>query len=134
MTSPTQQNSRKLATNGKQAEALACAWLQERGLVVLERNYHCAYGELDIIAQHGDTLVFVEVRYRNSMTHGGALTSVDYRKQQRLIYTAQHYLQAHQITDEQSCRFDVVGMCHNRYGDWQFHWLPSAFCSTEYDV
>lgn len=101
---------------GKEAEQQAAAYLQSQGLQLLECNYHCRGGELDLILRDGDTLVFTEVRFRKQQHFGGALASVDHHKQQRLIRAAQHYLQTHKWKGP--CRFDVVGMSSHKPPDW----------------
>ncbi|KQY86885.1 MULTISPECIES: YraN family protein [Roseateles] len=112
---------------GAAAEDAALAHLQRAGLRLLERNYRVGAGpsrragEVDLILQARDgTLVFVEVRARADASHGGAAASVTSRKQQRLIYAAQHYLLRH--ASPPPCRFDVVALD----GD-QLTWLQGAF-------
>lgn len=105
---------------GADAEQLAAHYLQQRGLKLLQTNYHSRYGEIDLIMQDGDTLVFVEVRLRNNPGFGGAAASVDARKQDKLIKTAQHYLCT--LKKVPPCRFDVVAL----EGD-TVNWLKSAF-------
>jgi len=114
-------------TRGDAAEDAALAHLQRAGLRLLERNYRVAAGpsrhagEVDLIMQDRDgTLVFVEVRARATASHGGAAASVTARKQQRLVYAAQHYLLRH--ASPPPCRFDVVAID----GD-QLTWLQAAF-------
>lgn len=92
---------------GQLAEDRAQAMLTANGLRVLARNFRCKGGEIDLIMRDGDSLVFVEVRYRRSSNFGGALSSVDQRKRQRLIHAAQVYLATNPW--EGPCRFDVVG-------------------------
>lgn len=97
----------KLNANNKglAAEKLAETYLLKQGLRLKSRNYHCRYGEIDLIMQAADTLVFVEVRLRKNKQFGSAGDSITPQKQQKLLLTAQHYLQQH---GEQACRFDVV--------------------------
>ncbi|MBI4336231.1 MAG: YraN family protein [Chloroflexi bacterium] len=78
---------------GKAGEAAACSYLVAHGWQVVERNYRCPWGEVDIVAQDGDTLVFVEVRTRQSKTFGTPQESVTAAKRQHLVAAAQHYLQ-----------------------------------------
>lgn len=106
---------------GDRAEAQAEQWLRGQGLVTLTRNYHCRRGEVDLIMRHDETLVFVEVRLRRHTAFGGALASIDTRKQQRLILAAQHYLQRHPW--DGPCRFDVLGLDAQGVADW----IPDAF-------
>lgn len=105
---------------GIAAEQLACDYLQARGLQFVERNYRLKRGEIDLIMRDGSTLVFVEVRYRKTQRYGGALQSIDPRKQARIIRCAQYYLQYR--APHAQARFDVVAV----EGD-QLHWIPNAF-------
>ena len=89
-------------------ERRACAELERAGLELLERNYATRQGELDLVMRDGDTVVFVEVRYRKSASHGDAAASVTPAKQARLILAAQHWLAAHPRHARLACRFDVV--------------------------
>lgn len=92
---------------GKVAEELAAAELYKLGYQILVSNYNCKHGEIDIIAQEADSLVFVEVRCKRTTTYGSPAESITAAKQQKIALTAQHYLQEHNIQDI-NCRFDVV--------------------------
>src|SRR5574343_750250 len=94
--------------DGDDAEALAAAYLRRAGLQIQMQNYRVRGGELDLIALDGETLVFVEVRYRKNARFGGAAASIDARKQQRLIHAAQVYLLIHPRQALRPCRFDCV--------------------------
>ena len=91
---------------GERAEALAAVWLMERGLRISERNYRCRFGEIDLIARDGVTVVFVEVRSRGSDAYGGAAASITPAKRERLLKTARHYLAG--IEPVPPCRFDAL--------------------------
>lgn len=91
---------------GEQAEVLAAAFVENQGLRIVARNYRCRYGELDLIARDGDTLVFIEVRRRASSRFGGAAASIDASKREKLLKTARHYLAA--LAAPPPCRFDAV--------------------------
>jgi putative endonuclease len=93
---------------GQHYEDEACRLLRSAGLEILRRNYRCKMGEIDLICRDGDTLVFVEVRYRGHSRFAGAAASVTPAKQRRLWATAQLYLQQRDLSDRQPCRFDVV--------------------------
>lgn len=93
---------------GQHGEDAALAYLQQRGLTLIERNFLCKGGELDLIMQDGDVLIFVEVRKRADRNHGGAAASVTSAKQKRLITAAQHYLQRYRMPP--ACRFDVIAI------------------------
>lgn len=93
---------------GDQAESLAIALIERAGLRVVERNYQVRGGEIDGIALDGETLVFIEVRFRKNHRFGGAAASIDQRKQQRIIHAAQIYLMQNPRHANRSCRFDCV--------------------------
>lgn len=103
-------------------EEAAARYLQRAGLSIERRNYRCRRGEIDLIARDGDTLVFVEVRYRRNNRYGSASATVDARKQSKLLATADSYLQHFKL--ECPCRFDVVAI----EGDAQnIQWIRGAF-------
>ncbi|MGD8587993.1 MAG: YraN family protein [Chromatiales bacterium] len=112
--------------SGKQAEEQAKQYLEQRGLRLLERNYRCKQGEIDLIMQQAETLVFIEVRYRKSSTFGSALESVTAQKRNRLLAAARHYLQANRASSP--CRFDVVGITGQATGA-HLEWITDAFRS-----
>lgn len=111
---------------GQEAEDLACRYLQAQGLRLLERNYHCARGEIDLIMRQDDGIVFVEVRYRRSVSFGGGAESVDYHKQAKLIATALHYLQGHKRLSDCPSRFDVVAVAPGKE-QANIQWIRDAF-------
>src|SRR3954469_3179331 len=92
---------------GNKAEDYAAAWLQRRGLKLVERNWRCRGGELDLVLRDGGVLVMVEVRLRGSDRFGGAAASVDARKRAKLLIAARAYLAG---KPERPCRIDVVTM------------------------
>ncbi|MGK9067505.1 YraN family protein [Stutzerimonas chloritidismutans] len=95
---------------GQQAEDAAKRYLERHGLRLVQRNWSCRSGELDLVMLDGDTVVFVEVRYRRHTAWGGALESVDYRKQQKLVKAAQLFLQKESRWARHPCRFDVIAI------------------------
>ena len=97
-------------TAGFKAEDCARVYLLEQGLTWITSNYRARCGEIDLIMQELDVLVFVEVRARSSMAFGGGAASVTYHKQQKLIRTASLYLQKFKLHDECVARFDVVSL------------------------
>jgi len=94
---------------GNVGEELAARELASRGYAILERRYRTEYGEIDIVATDGDTLVFVEVRPRASGEFGDAAESVTDAKKRRVTRMAIDYLARHDIIDR-ACRFDVVAI------------------------
>lgn len=109
---------------GFKAEQRACAFLLTQGLQWVESNYRCRWGEIDLIMREGNDLVFVEVRARTSVSFGGAVASVTYGKQQKLIKTAIHYLWSKKMHDKQPVRFDILGL---EGTEPQIEWIKNAF-------
>jgi putative endonuclease len=93
---------------GDAAEQRALLFLQAQGLTLVERNFRCKGGEIDLVMRDGGSLVFVEVRKRADTRHGGAAASVTARKQARLIVAAQLFLQRYRMPP--ACRFDVIAI------------------------
>lgn len=91
---------------GQFYEDKACEYLSKAGLRLLCRNYTTRQGEVDLIMQQADTLVFVEVKYRQANHFGRAIEAVTYRKQQRILAAAKHYLMTQ--NSQAYCRFDVI--------------------------
>lgn len=89
-------------------EEKAAQFLTEQGYRIICRNYHSRYGEIDLIAENEDFLIFVEVKLRAALSHGRPEEAVTPKKQEKLRLTAQQYLQNHEI--EKQPRFDVVAL------------------------
>ncbi len=115
--SPTQKH-------GRRAEQAAEQWLQSKGVQVLARNLSCRGGELDLVAKHNHTLVFIEVRSRRSASHGGAAASVSRQKRRRLVHAANYFLP--DLTRVwfdgriPPCRFDLITIEQGRL-QWLQH-------------
>lgn len=92
---------------GAFGEDMACSYLEKQGYRILERNFSCKAGELDIIAFDGETLTFVEVKCRTGTGYGNPSEAVSYYKQSRIVKTALFYMNKHKIFDYMS-RFDVI--------------------------
>lgn len=99
---------------GKKYEDIAAEYLKQNGYTILERNYHNRYGELDIIAEKENILIYCEVRYRNTEQYGGALGSVDVRKQKKLCRTAAVHYALNGMAQGKYCRFDVIGISEDQ--------------------
>ncbi|MGN8260812.1 YraN family protein [Pseudomonas sp. SMSB3] len=112
---------------GQAAENQALGYLQGHGLQLLARNWRCRGGELDLVMLDADTVVFVEVRYRLHAGFGGALGSVDGRKQQRLVLAATLFLQKESRWADYPCRFDVVALQGSQHAGRPLQWLKNAF-------
>lgn len=112
---------------GDEHELLACHYLERQGLTIIEQNFHSRGGELDIIAQESNTLVFVEVKYRKNKNYGGAISAISPNKQEKIRRTAQYYMQQAALNEyNTACRFDVIAIegCGNKA---EFNWLKNAF-------
>ncbi len=107
---------------GQGAEAHAARFLEAQGLKIVARNYRCRYGEIDLIANDGATLVFVEVRSRSSNRFGGAAASITAAKRDKLTRTALHYLAT--LRRAPRCRFDALLLTHER---GPVEWIQDAF-------
>jgi len=94
---------------GKQGEDLAVAYLKKEGYVVIERNYRCLFGEVDIVAKDGDTIVFVEVKSRRSDRFGEPQMAVGLEKQKRISRISLKYLEDRHLYPC-NARFDVVAV------------------------
>jgi putative endonuclease len=115
---------------GFRKESLAVDYLISQGLKLAKRNYQCRRGEIDLIVQDRDYLVFVEVRFRSSHSHGSPAESVDKRKQARIICCALHYLAKYGYNEDYPCRFDVVAIQNGDIaGTYKIDWIRDAFQS-----
>ena len=104
---------------GQIGEDEALAYLQQQGLTLVERNFLCKGGEIDLVMQDGAVLVFVEVRKRADKQHGGAAASITRSKQKRLIIAAHIFLQRYKMPP--ACRFDVIAIDAT-----EMSWLKNA--------
>ena len=114
-------------SRGAAAEQLAARYLQVRGLKVLARNLRCKAGELDLICLDGDVLAIVEVRQRGSAEYGGALSSVSWVKQRKILRTAQYFLRREKHWRNLALRFDVVAIEGLPDGVHRIEWIKDAF-------
>jgi putative endonuclease len=111
---------------GKTAETQACRFLIDHGLELIDRNYRCRHGEIDLIMRDGRCLVFIEVRYRGNRRFAGGAETIDYRKQSRLVATAMQYLQSHPDAVTSPARFDVIAI-DGEAGRDRLQWVRNAF-------
>jgi putative endonuclease len=111
-----------VTSSGRDAEVRAAAYLAARGLSLVEANYRCRMGEIDLVLRDGATIVFAEVRLRRSARFGGAAYSIDAHKQSRIIRAARHWLAG---KAEPPCRFDAVLM--TGMNDADIEWIRDAF-------
>ncbi|MDO4554458.1 MAG: YraN family protein [Lachnospiraceae bacterium] len=107
---------------GSLGEQLAAAYLEKKGFEILEYNYRCRQGEIDLIAREKEYLVFIEVKARRTKASGYPAEAVDLRKQQKICRTAQFYCLEHRIHTDCPIRFDVIEIL----GD-KVRWIGNAF-------
>jgi putative endonuclease len=119
-TSPTQKV-------GDIAEEYALDHLAEAGCKIIEKNFICTFGEIDLIMRDKDYLVFVEVRYRGKEDFGSGAETVSTTKQRKIIRSAQRYLQQKKISQEVFCRFDVISVTLNSEKKLELDWIKNAF-------
>ena len=113
---------------GRRAEDLACRHLEALGFQLLERNYRCRAGEIDLVMLDGTTLALVEVRSRSTSAHGGAAATVGARKQQRFIRAARHLMLTRPEYRNLAARFDVVAIdAGPDGGPPTVRWIRDAF-------
>ena len=112
-------NKRKLGTD---KEELAARYLKERGVKMLEKNFRCRQGEIDLIYRDGEYLVFCEVKYRSNNKNGTAMDAVGITKQRKICRVAEYYRMIHHLGDLTPIRYDVMA----RQGD-QVTWIRNAF-------
>ena len=107
----------------QQARDYLCA----QGLRLLKSNYHCRFGEIDLIMRDADTVCFIEVRFRKSLGFGGASASITAAKRRRIVKTALFYLSSHRRLLNQSLRFDALLIQQQADDGLDFNWIRNAF-------
>ena len=112
---------------GLRYEDRARQYLRARGLRLLEQNYRCRFGEIDLIMRERDTICFVEVKYRGSATLGGALDAQPPWKQRKIVKTALFYLAAHRHYASRDLRFDAFLIEAEADGGERVEWIRNAF-------
>ena len=103
---------------GRKGEQMAAEALQEHGYRIVEQNFRCRYGEIDLIAEENGDLVFVEVKTRRGTTFGQPEEAVTLTKRRKLAQVASYYLDVHNAGDR-SWRIDVVAIDFNQQGKFQ---------------
>ena len=111
---------------GQRVEEASEHYLQQHVLHAIERNFNSRGGEIDLVMRDGETLVFVEVRFRKNDHFGTPAESITASKKRKLLQTAQLYLLAHPLWRHQPCRFDVIAARPGENG-LQFEWIKNAF-------
>jgi putative endonuclease len=112
---------------GLRFEDQARDYLQAHGLLLLQSNYRCRFGEIDLVMRDGDTLCFIEVKFRESLLFGGAAASMPRSKQRRIIKAALFYISAHKQIANQAMRFDALLIQRQANGNNEINWIQNAF-------
>ncbi len=112
---------------GLRFEDQARRYLCAQGLQLLESNFHCRFGEIDLIMRDADTICFIEVRFRKRLDYGGASASITPAKQRRIVKAALFYLSGKQQLMQQALRFDALLIQQQAQGDHDFNWIKNAF-------
>ena len=107
---------------GGQGEDNARNFLKEHGIKIRESNFRCKFGEIDIIGDDGNSLLFIEVKTRKRTDYGQPFETVTPQKQKKIILAAQRYLQKHPKLANKACRFDVISIV-----DDKIDWIQDAF-------
>lgn len=114
---------------GDRWEDAALAHVLCAGLHLVARNFHCRFGEIDLILCDGDCLVFAEVRFRGAHARGDGTGSVGHAKRRKIVRAAQVWLQQNPRSADRPCRFDVIG-CSGEPAAPRFDWTRNAFDAT----
>lgn len=112
---------------GDYYETLACDYLRENGLEIIQKNFRCRQGEIDIIARDGKYLVFTEVKFRKGNRFGTAEAAVDYKKQNVISRVSDFYRKRFGISDDTCQRFDVVALDLDDDEALHIRWHKNAF-------
>ncbi|MDE1922999.1 MAG: YraN family protein [Gammaproteobacteria bacterium] len=115
------------ARRGVESERLAAAFLEARGLAVLERNFRCRLGELDLVCADRGVLVCVEVRQRSGVEFGGALASITAAKRRRIVRAAAVFLAGSRRWRHSALRFDVIAVQGRPEAAHEIIWVRDAF-------
>jgi len=114
-------------TIGFKGEKIAENYLLQQGLSLVSRNFYCRLGEVDLIMEDGNCLVFVEVRQRKNNSYGSPIETISTTKQRKIRDTAMYYMMVNNTPGQQELRFDVVGILSNGHQGNSIEWIANAF-------
>ncbi len=112
---------------GARYESQAANYLCDRGLLLLQQNFHCRFGEIDLIMREQDFICFIEVKYRKSHGFDGAIGAIPPAKQRKIIQTARFFIAQHPQHADSAFRFDAFLIQQQADGSEQIDWIKSAF-------
>ncbi len=107
MQNNSKRNNRE---KGNKIEALVCEYLEQQGFIILEKNFKCHFGEIDIIAKDNDYISFIEVKYRKNAVSGYPSEAVNFQKQKKIIQSSLYYIHKNRISINQNYRYDVISV------------------------
>ena len=108
-------------------EGQAAGYLRDRDLRLLKTNYRCRFGEIDLVMLDGETVCFIEVRFRKSLDFGGASASITPAKQRKIVKTALFYLNSNRRLHNRPLRFDALLIQQQEGGRLEYEWIQNAF-------
>jgi putative endonuclease len=112
---------------GLHYETQARDYLVHRGLKLVTENYHCRFGEIDLIMLEQEALCFIEVKYRKNQGYGGAISAIPPQKQRKIIKTALFFVAEHKKLAQRAMRFDALIIQQHSAGDSDVDWIQNAF-------
>jgi len=118
---------------GDHFEQLALHWLQQQGLQIIQQNFSCRFGEIDLIMLDGSSVCFIEVKYRKSNAFGGTAFSIPRSKQNKITRSALSYITSHKVYQQHSYRFDALFIQPaGRAPELHYEWIRNAFQADVY--
>lgn len=115
------------AGKGARYESQAAHYLGKQGLVLLQQNFRCRFGEIDLIMQDQDCICFIEVKFRKSLGFDGAIAAIPPSKQRKIIHTARFFIARQPQLADSAFRFDAFLIQQQADGSKQIEWIKSAF-------
>ena len=112
--------------SGKIAEDIAAGFLTKRGIKLLDRNFHCRFGEIDLIGFDQEILIFIEVRYRKNEHRSAVIETIDQHKCRKLVITSEYFLNRYRIYQSNQCRYDVITIT-GELDKPVIEWIKNAF-------
>jgi putative endonuclease len=112
---------------GMRYEVQARQYLEAQGLICQQQNYHCRFGEIDLVMCDADSLCFIEVKFRSNSRFGGAAYSIPKSKQRKLIKSALFFITEHKKFSHCALRFDAFLIQQQLASNEQFNWIKNAF-------
>lgn len=118
--------SKPVNNAGKIAEDIAAQYLSNKGLKLISRNFHCRFGEIDLIGLDKEILTFIEVRYRKSEQYLAVVETIDEHKCRKIIISSEYYLSKHKSYRSHQCRYDVIAIT-GELNKPVIEWIKNAF-------